>query len=125
MKPILYHYYCLNCIAGPDTIYSIEVDHIIPQTKFEESCIVNNKIVKDNLYNLGLLPKNENISKGNKILRHIESDWLKQEIEKYEQIPAEKFDYFSNINHYKELFEFRKPFFVRAYDTNRSNLLNN
>ena len=125
MKPILYHYYCLNCIAGPDTIYSIEVDHIIPQTKFEESCIVNNKIVKDNLYNLGLLPKNENISKGNKILRHIESDWLKQEIEKYEQIPFEKFDYFSNINHYKELFEFRKPFFERAYDTNRSNLLNN
>lgn len=125
MKPILYHYYCLNCIAGPDTIYSIEVDHIIPQTKFEESCIVNNKIVKDNLFNLGLLPKNENISKGNKILRHIESDWLKQEIEKYEQIPVEKFDYFSNINHYKELFEFRKPFFDRAYDIKRSYLLNN
>ena len=125
MKPLLYHFYCLSNIAGPDTNYSIEVDHILPQTKFESSSIPKEKLVRDNLFNLGLLPKDENISKGNKTLKQIESEWLKQEIVKYEQIPLNEFEKFSNINNYNELFKQRKPFFDKAYADYRINLLNN
>ena len=111
----------------------IEIDHILPQTKFELSQFERKSILKDSLFNLGLLPKfnlgllpkNENISKSDKTLRQIESEWLRHQIEKYEQIPTDKFDEFSNINHYKELFSLRKGYFDKAYGEMRQNLLNN
>ena len=55
-------------MQGPDTEYDIEVDHIIPQSLFKESSIENKDFVQHNLLNLGLLPKDENISKGIEIL---------------------------------------------------------
>lgn len=125
MKPLLYHFYCLSHISGPDREYPIEIDHILPQTKFEESQLPQKSLIKDNLFNLGLLPKDENISKSNKTLRSIESDWLKQEIEKYEQIPLDKFDFFSNINNYRDLFTLRKGYFDKAYSQSRTDILNN
>lgn len=57
MKPLLYHFYCLKNISGPDSHYSIEIDHIIPQIKFDLSQLSQKNILKDNLFNLGLLPK--------------------------------------------------------------------
>lgn len=125
MKPLLYHFYCLSRISGPDSEYSIEIDHILPQSKFLESQLTNKNIIKDSLFNLGLLPKDENVSKGNHTLRQIESEWLKNEIYKYEQIPIDKFEYYSNISNYLDLFCFRKEFFDRAFGENRTNLLNN
>ena len=43
MKPLLYHCYCLEHIPGPSTHYSLEVDHIIPQTLFAESSILKSR----------------------------------------------------------------------------------
>lgn len=125
MKPLLYHFYCLNHIAGPDSNYMIEVDHILPQAKFDLSQLPRKSVLKDSLFNLGLLPKNENVGKSDKTLRQIESDWLRNQIEKYEQIPAERFEEFSNINNYKDLFALRKECFDTAYGPTRQNLLNN
>lgn len=125
MKPLLYHFYCLSHISGPDSNYGIEVDHILPQIRFDLSQLDKKNILKDSLYNLALLPKNENVSKSDKTLRQIESDWLIHQIEKYEQIQKDKFDYFSNINNYKDLFALRKEFFDNAYGQMRQNLLNN
>ena len=48
-------------------------------------------VIQNNLLNLGLLPKNENIAKGNKKLILIDSQWLKDQIVKYEFIPEEMF----------------------------------
>ena len=31
MRPILYHFYCMKSISGPESVYDIEIDHIIPQ----------------------------------------------------------------------------------------------
>lgn len=56
MKPLLYHSYCLSHISGPDSQYTIEIDHILPQTKFEESHLPQKSLIKDSLFNLGLLP---------------------------------------------------------------------
>lgn len=125
MKPLLYHFYCLSNISGPDSHYSIEIDHILPQTRFDRSQLPQKAILKDSLFNLGLLPKDENISKSDKTLRQIESEWLKNQVEKYEQIPAGRFEEFSNIINYEALFKLRKAHFDNAYGQMREHLLNN
>lgn len=126
MEPLLYHYYCLSGISGPDTKCAIETDHIIPKSKFKEATDLPQKeLIQDNLFNLALLPKNENISKSDKTLRVIESEWLIQEIEKYEQISRDRFNHYSDIQNYKDLFRERKAHFDNAYGQKRSNLLNN
>lgn len=125
MKPLLYHFYCLMKMQGPDTIYDIEIDHIIPQTLFNESSIARKDVIQNNLLNLGLLPKDENVAKSNKKLILIDSQWLKDQIVKYEFIEETKFNEYSNVNHYQKMFDERAVVFLEAYTTKRSDILNN
>lgn len=125
MKPLLYHFYCLMSMQGPDTSYGLEVDHIIPQTLFNESSIPRKEVLQDNLLNLGLLPKDENIAKSNKKLILIDSQWLKDQIVKYEFISEDKFIDYSNVNNYQAMFDEREKIFIDAYTNKRNNILNN
>ena len=125
MRPLLYHFYCLKKIARPDTNYSIEVDHIIPQDLFKQSTIERKEVIQDNLLNLGLLPKSENAAKSNKRLSIIDDDWLKDQIVKYEFIDKGDFNEFSNVNNYIKMFEKRAPIILDAYEQCRNNMLNN
>lgn len=125
MKPLLYHFYCFMKMQGPDTSYDIEIDHIIPQTLFNESSIPRKDIIQNNLLNLGLLPKDENVAKSNKKLILIDSQWLKDQIVKYEFIEEEKFNEYSNVNNYQKMFDERALTFLDAYTTKRSDILNN
>lgn len=125
MKPLLYHFYCLMSVQGPDTSYGLEVDHIIPQTLFNESSIPRKEVLQDNLLNLGLLPKDENIAKSNKKLILIDSQWLKDQIVKYEFISEDKFIDYSNVNNYQAMFDEREKIFIDAYTNKRNNILNN
>lgn len=125
MTPLLYHMYCMKKIQAPDTLYEIEVDHIIPQALFGSSSIDNHDVLQHNILNLGLLPKDENASKNKKKLILIESQWLKDQILKYEFIPENKYHEFSNVNNYKTMYEYRKPFIVDAYTKCRQDILNN
>lgn len=125
MKPLLYHFYCLMKMQGPDTTYDIEIDHIIPQTLFNESSIPRKDVIQNNLLNLGLLPKDENVAKSNKKLILIDSQWLKDQIVKYEFIEETKFNDYSNVNHYQKMFDERAVVFLEAYTTKRSDILNN
>lgn len=125
MKPILYHFYSLSKIQGPDTNYGIEVDHIIPQSLFIQSTIKQKDIIKDNILNLGLLPKDENISKGNKKLVEINQQWLKDQIKRYEFINEDDYSYYSNISNYEEIFNIRKEYFNKVFSNKRDEILNN
>ena len=125
MEPLLYHMYCMRCISGPDSAYDIEVDHIIPQSLFSASSISRSDAIQHNLLNLGLLPKNENVTKGNKRLIEITDPWLIEQIEKYEFIPQVKFSEYSNISNYIKMFNEREHIFLEAYKTSRENMLNN
>ena len=125
MKPMLYHFYCLKSIAGPDSMQAIEVDHIIPQSLFENSSIPNKDSIVNSIFNLGLLPKNENISKGKKVLAVITDLWLQNQIEKYEFVTKEQYYTYSDIVNYKRIFEERMTIFKDAFDTKRTHLLNN
>ena len=125
MKPILYHFYALSNIQGPDTDYDIEIDHIIPKSLFSQSTITRKEVLKDNILNLGLLPKNENISKSNKKLVEINQQWLKDQIKKYEFIEYKDYQLYSDIGDYETIFNIRKEYFNKAYKEKRSKILNN
>lgn len=124
MKPILYHFYCLCQLQGPDAS-DIEIDHIIPQALFKVSSIPNKEAIMDNLFNLGLLPKRENVSKSDNKLMLIESQWLKDQIARYEFVAEADYQKFSNIGNYKKLFEMRKEYFEKAFGELRNNLIDN
>lgn len=127
VTPLLYYYYCLNSIAGPNDIKvkSIDVDHIIPQKLFDDSTILNKKALKDNLFNLALLPKADNISKSSKRLIEITNQWLKMQIIHYEEIQENDFAIYSDINNWKQLKENRGKLFKIVFDNKRKYWLNN
>ena len=130
MKPLLYHFYCLNQQSGPAiALYNaLDIDHIIPQVAFENSTTIPRKdVIKDNLLNLGILPKEENTSKNKRRLQEIkaEEQWLKDEITKYEFIKESDFARFSNVNNYQDMFDIRKEIFLKAFGQKRTDLLNN
>lgn len=124
MKPILYHMYCLKEISGPGTDCSIEVDHIIPQASFKSSSTIpNKKAVQDNLFNLGLLPKKDNISKSNLKLTAIDDGWLKSQIKTYEFIEESQYKDFSSEKNYQKLFDFKRKAYDEAFDKKRDAIL--
>ncbi len=125
MKPLLYHFYCLRQLSGPGLGGAVEIDHIIPKTVFNESSLERAAVVQNNLLNLGLLTKQDNISKSNKRLKLVEDSWLKEQIEKYEFIKEEQFVDFSNVNNYKMMFEMRAKVFLEAFGSNRDDIINN
>lgn len=125
LQPLLYHIYCLLGLTAPASAQGFDIDHIIPQTAFSESQLPNKKILQDNLFNLALLPKKENISKSNKRLVEITDSWLKHQIGEYEFIPDDKYQLFSDVTKYKDLFEYRKPKFEEALKDRRTFILNN
>lgn len=125
ITPILYHYYCIANQAGPDTLDGIEVDHIMPQSLFDESRYPNKEYLKHNITNLALLPKKENISKGNKKLIEINNIWLKQQIFKYESILETDFSKYSNLNNFEDLRTSRSKLFLDCFSNSRNDILNN
>ncbi len=125
MKPLLYHFYCLKGISGPDTVYNIEVDHILPQDLFKNSVLPNKESIMHSIFNLGLLPKNDNISKGKKRLIEISDAWLKDQIEKFEFVAEEQYATYSNIANYSDIYEQRFEIFKTAFDDTRTFILNN
>ncbi|HEX8177257.1 MAG TPA: DUF262 domain-containing protein [Pyrinomonadaceae bacterium] len=125
VEPILYHFYSIKKLQGPSTQYEIEVDHIIPQSIFASSALPEKEYVQHNLFNLGLLPKDENISKGNKKLGQIQNKWLKDQIEKYEFIKERDFQKFSDVNNFMALKKQRVPIFKDTFDSLRDHILNN
>lgn len=125
IQPILYHFYAISKIQGPDSNYSIEVDHILPQSLFKSSSINDAELIVHNIFNLGLLPKDENIGKSNKLLTEIMSDWLIDQIKKYEFIDKDDFRKYSDINNINSLKEYRGKIILNAFKDQRNKILLN
>ncbi len=124
-KPFLYHYYALNLINPRlDLSTSVDVDHIIPQEKFQGNVMVN-KDLMNSLGNLALLPSKENISKKSKALEEIHDKWLKDHIITYTGIPENDFKKYSDILNLNELIEMRKQLFQTTFKEKRQSILSN
>ncbi len=125
VAPILYHFYCISKIQGPDSDYNIEIDHIIPQSLFKQSTLSDKENLQHNIFNLALLPKNENISKSNKRLVEITDQWLKDQIKKYAFIEEGDYNKFSDLNNIEDLKQLRSEIILEAFRTKRNSILNN
>lgn len=125
LTPVLYYYYSIKHLSPGNSIdIGIDVDHIMPEEKFKDNAMVD-QALKESLINFALLPKKDNIKKGSKALNEITNDWLKQQIETYEEIERKDFDLFSDITKIGKLQDHRKALFLEAFDSKRSSLLAN
>lgn len=125
VEAVLSHHYSTRHIQGPDNKYPIEVDHIIPKKLFGGSCLPNKDKIKDGLFNLAFLPKDENIYKSDKTLKEITNDWLKDQIEKYEFIDKCDFNKFSDIANHEQLLNHRKYILIDKFLEDRKKILLN
>ena len=125
IQPLLYHFYAIIKLQGPDSNYKIDVDHIIPQSAFKASTLDDKEVLMHNLFNLALLPKDENISKSNKYLKQITDNWLIDQIEKYTFITEDDFKKYSDLNNLNDLKNMRGDIFLDAYENKRNLILNN
>ena len=125
LTPVLYYYYILTNRSPINALNTqIEVDHLYPQEKFKDNCMVDISN-KDCLCNLSLLPKKENISKNNKALREIIDPWLIQQIATYADIQQCDFEKYSDLSNINDMKEHRKSLYEKAFKENRDSILSN
>lgn len=125
IKPLVVHYYCiknLKCDVTYDFI--ADFDHIIPQALFKSSNIDNKELIRDNIYNIALLPKSKNTAKNDKPLAAITDKALKTTIEKYEEIPQVDFTKYSEVTDWAALKEYRGNKIIKGFDGERTEILN-
>lgn len=123
LNPVLYHYYSIKQISSNISIgATIDVDHIMPEEKFNGNTMVD-QTLKESLINFALLPKKDNIKKGSKALNEITDSWLKQQITTYEEIEEKDFVVFSDITNIQQLQNHRQALFLEAFDSKRSSIL--
>ena len=122
LRPVLYYYYVLQSKA-PSPLVSdnevFEVDHILPQDLFKNNTKVDSA-KKDSIVNLALLPKKDNISKKDKVLKDITDDWLVEMISQYADIPKDRFADFSNVLSVDNLKALRMPIFINVFKESRA-----
>lgn len=122
LRPVLYYFYALQSKA-PSSLVSdnelFEVDHILPQELFKNNSEIDSA-KKDSIVNLALLPKKDNISKKDKVLKDITDDWLSKKIAEYADIPEQDFGKFSTVSSIDNLKDLRKPIFLNVFKVVRA-----
>jgi len=103
LTPVLCYQYALQKKKPDNPLKETsEVDHIIPQAKFEDNSMVPNGY-KDALFNLELLPKEDNIQKKDKTLSEVTDTFLQQSISRYCDIKIDDFEKYSDISNIEKL----------------------
>jgi hypothetical protein len=125
IRLLLYYYYVLKEIGGPNdpTVIGIDVDHIIPDSLFGSTLETDLKVLSANIANLGLLPRRQNISKGAKRLNELRDPWLIDQVERYEEIPESDFAKFSDVSQIRDLMDSRGPLIQQAFKETRKRLI--
>lgn len=124
ITPILYYANVLQGIIPINEIgVTFDVDHTYPQDILDGNAMVSDKKFKDGLANLALLPKKENIAKGNKSLKDITDDWLKKNVATYLNIPVSEFETYSSVANIAKLHDKREKELLEVFSTHRTNQL--
>jgi hypothetical protein len=127
VKPIVAHYYGIKGLRCDVTYeFTSDFDHIIPQKAFKSSSMANKELLRDNIYNLGLLPKIKNASKNDKTLLEISGDQtLVDDVVKYEEINFADFASLTSPADMEKLKTIRAPKFKDAFGDLRDKILTN
>lgn len=110
---ILYYYYILNGVEPPRGNGLFEVDHIIPQRLFKDTSEYHK--YKNAIFNLEFLSESANGFKKDIQLSKIDDPAIMAEIERYGDVPRDKFCIINNPCDYKELYDLRKAKFIKTF----------
>lgn len=125
ITPIIYYSLVLKEIMALSMVdMTYDVDHIMPQAKFNDNPTIDIKY-RDCLANLALLPKKDNISKKDKELQEITTSWLKQSISKFAWIEESDFVKYSDIANFNIMKVSRTNTFKEIFDSIRTACLSN
>lgn len=127
-KGIIYHYYCLKkimpCYDGNLAKAKYEIDHIYAQSKFKNVVTIDKQLM-DSLGNKALLPKLENINKGEASLAELRpQSFLYEEVKRVTGIKEADIDKYSDIGNIQELIDERIQDVKSVFKTDRNNLFN-
>ena len=125
LTPILCYQYALQK-KQPDTPLNetSEVDHIMPKARLESNAMIPTGY-RDALFNLELLPKEDNIQKKDKALNEVNDSFLRKSISRYCDISIDDFDKYSDISNIEDLKESRLNVLLDTFDTIRKTVLAN
>lgn len=125
LTPILCYQYALQKKQPvPPLEETSEVDHIMPKAKLENNSMIPSGY-RDALFNLELLPKDDNNQKKDKALNEVNDNFLRQSISRYCDVQIEDFDKYSDVSHIKELKEKRLSMLIKVFGEIRKTELAN
>ena len=125
LTPILCYQYALQKKQPDNPLQETsEVDHIMPKAKLESNTMIPGGY-RDALFNLELLPKEDNNQKKDKALNEVTDSFLRQSISRYCDISIEDFDKYSDISNIEELKKSRLKVLIETFDTVRKTELSN
>lgn len=125
LTPILCYQYALQKKSPEKTLNeSSEVDHIMPKAKLEGNSRIPSGY-RDALFNLQLLPKDDNIQKKDKALNEISDSFLKKSISKYCDIKTKDFDKYSDVSNIEDLKKERLKILLDTFKNTRKTELSN
>ncbi|MCM1125382.1 MAG: DUF262 domain-containing protein [Lachnospiraceae bacterium] len=127
-KGIIYHYYCLKkmrpILEGTGVNAKYEIDHIYAQAQFDSVTTID-KTLMESVGNKALLPKLDNISKGEKAINQLRGEtWLYDMVRTYTGIKEKDVDKYSDIVNIENLIEFRIKDYKEVFSNQRISLLN-
>lgn len=125
LTPILCYQYALQK-KQPDTPLNetSEVDHIMPRARLENNSMIPAGY-RDALFNLELLPKEDNIQKKDKALNEISDSFLRQSISRYCDVAIEDFDKYSDIANIEDMKKARLEMLLDVFKRMRKTELSN
>lgn len=127
-KGIIYHYYCLKKmhppLEGTGVNAKYEIDHIYAQAQFDSVTTID-KALMESLGNKAILPKLDNISKGERAINQLRGEtWLYDMVKTFTGIQEEDVDKYSDIVNIESLIEFRINDYKEVFSNQRVSLLN-
>ena len=121
---LLYYRNAIRQMIGPENrSETIHVDHIIPKTLYDQEHDVALKRTMHHIANLALLPSDVHRDKSGRRLRELQSEFVKQSVAKYEDVPVKDFDSYSEVASAPALAELRGPLITHDMTTERERLL--
>jgi len=126
LAPLVYFYNCIIQKNGLGLSDPGEIDHIIPQSSWKSSSLLNKDSIQNNVFNLALLPKSVNGSKNDQPLSSIIGQTnIANAVSDFEQIGVSDFMEYSQITNYQKLKNAREDLYLKAFSETRKGILQN
>lgn len=121
IEPLIYYQMVIRGMNYPfDTKY--EIDHILPQSHLKNNPNIPSWFM-DSAINLSLLPRFDNGTKSNLLLKDFEDTALGHTVSQFTGIEQSDFKKYSSLSNYEDLLLLRKALWLKVFDEKRAKVL--